>query len=305
MAAFVTKRLALALLVAIFVSSISFSLMFLTGDPAIAIAGEGATEADIQVIRRTFGFDRPFIVQYWDWISGAAMGNFGQSYYFNQPVVELLAERMPVTATLAAFSIGFALLLAIPLGILAAVKRNSLADRLSLALATVGQATPSFWLALMLIVLFAVTLRWLPVSGSSTLAHFILPSIVLGYYASPSMMRLTRGGMIEALRSDYIRTARAKGMLRRTIILKHALRNAILPVVSVAAVEFGFILGGSVVVESVFSLRGIGYLAWESIGRNDFPTIQAIILVYAMIYVCLTFLADVLNAWIDPRIRVA
>ena len=305
MAAFVTKRLALALLVAIFVSSISFSLMFLTGDPAIAIAGEGATEADIQVIRRTFGFDRPFIVQYWDWISGAAMGNFGQSYYFNQPVVELLAERMPVTATLAAFSIGFALLLAIPLGILAAVKRNSLADRLSLALATVGQATPSFWLALMLIVLFAVTLRWLPVSGSSTLAHFILPSIVLGYYASPSMMRLTRGGMIEALRSDYIRTARAKGMLPRTIILKHALRNAILPVVSVAAVEFGFILGGSVVVESVFSLRGIGYLAWESIGRNDFPTIQAIILVYAMIYVCLTFLADVLNAWIDPRIRVA
>ncbi len=305
MAAFVTKRLALALLVAIFVSSISFSLMFLTGDPAIAIAGEGATEADIQVIRRTFGFDRPFIVQYWDWISGAAMGNFGQSYYFNQPVVDLLAERMPVTATLAAFSIGFALLLAIPLGILAAVKRNSLADRLSLALATVGQATPSFWLALMLIVLFAVTLRWLPVSGSSTLAHFILPSIVLGYYASPSMMRLTRGGMIEALRSDYIRTARAKGMLPRTIILKHALRNAILPVVSVAAVEFGFILGGSVVVESVFSLRGIGYLAWESIGRNDFPTIQAIILVYAMIYVCLTFLADVLNAWIDPRIRVA
>ncbi|GAA0585158.1 ABC transporter permease [Caenispirillum bisanense] len=305
MAAFVTKRLALALLVAIFVSSISFSLMFLTGDPAIAIAGEGATEADIQVIRRTFGFDRPFIVQYWDWISGAAMGNFGQSYYFNQPVVDLLAERMPVTATLAAFSIAFALLLAIPLGILAAVKRNSLADRLSLALATVGQATPSFWLALMLIVLFAVTLRWLPVSGSSTLAHFILPSIVLGYYASPSMMRLTRGGMIEALRSDYIRTARAKGMLPRTIILKHALRNAILPVVSVAAVEFGFILGGSVVVESVFSLRGIGYLAWESIGRNDFPTIQAIILVYAMIYVCLTFLADVLNAWIDPRIRVA
>lgn len=305
MTAFVIKRLTLALLVAIFVSSISFSLMFLSGDPAIAIAGEGATEADIQVIRKTFGFDRPVIVQYWDWISGAAMGNFGQSFYFNQPVVELLAERMPVTATLAAFSIGFALLLALPLGILAAVKRNSLADRLSLALATVGQATPSFWLALMLIVLFAVNLRWLPVSGADTLAHFIMPSIVLGYYASPSMMRLTRGGMIEALRSDYIRTARAKGMLPRTIILKHALRNAILPVVSVAAVEFGFILGGSVVVESVFSLRGIGYLAWESIGRNDFPTIQAIILVYAMIYVCLTFLSDVLNAWIDPRIRMA
>lgn len=305
MAGFVLKRLVLALCVAVFVSGVSFSLMFLTGDPAIAIAGEGATEDDIQVIRRSFGFDRPFIVQYGDWITDVASGEFGQSFYFNQPVVDLLADRMPVTATLAVFSIAFALLLSLPLGILAAIKRNTLLDRLSLGIATVGQATPSFWLALMLIVLFAVELRWVPVSGSETLLHFILPSVVLGYYASPSMMRLTRGGMIEALRSDYIRTARAKGMLPRTIMLKHAVRNAILPVVSVAAVEFGFILGGSVVVESVFSLKGIGYLAWESIGRNDFPTIQAIILIYAMIYVCLTFLADVLNAWIDPRIRVS
>lgn len=303
--AFTIKRLTLALLVAFVVSAISFSLMFVSGDPAIAIAGEGATDADIQMVRKMYGFDRPFVVQYWNWINRAAVGDFGDSFYFNQPVVGLIAERLSVTGLLGIFSIGFALLLSIPLGIVAAVKQNTAFDRFTLGLATAGQATPSFWLGLMLIVVFSVKLRLLPVSGSDTLLHFVLPTIVLGYYATPSMMRLTRAGMIEALQSDYIRTARSKGLLPRTILLKHAIRNAIIPVVSVAAVEFGFILGGSVVVESVFTVHGLGFLAWESISRNDFPTIQAIILVYAIIYVGLTFLADLLNAWLDPRIRVA
>lgn len=305
MVGFTIKRLGLALLVSLVVSAISFSLMFVSGDPAIAIAGEGATEADIQVIRHTYGFDRPFLVQYWSWINRAAVGDFGDSFYFHQPVVGLIADRMSVTGLLGLFSIGFAILLSIPLGVIAAVKQNTSFDRFTLGLATVGQAIPSFWLGLMLIVVFSVKMRLLPVSGSSSLLHFVLPTIVLGYYATPSMMRLTRAGMIEALQSDYIRTARSKGLLPRTILLKHAIRNAIIPVVSVAAVEFGFILGGSVVVESVFTLHGVGFLAWESISRNDFPTIQAIILVYAIIYVGLTFLADLLNAWLDPRIRVA
>ncbi len=305
MIAFTIKRLGLALLVAFVVSALSFSLVFLSGDPAIALAGEGATEADIQVIRKTYGFDRPFLVQYGSWVKRAAIGDFGDSYYFNKPVVGILFERMKVTGLLAAFSIGFAILLSISLGIIAAVKQNTIYDRFTLALATAGQATPSFWLGLMLIVVFSVKLRWLPVSGSESLLHFILPTIVLGYYATPSMMRLTRAGMIEALESDYIRTARSKGLLPHTILIKHAIRNAILPVISVAAVEFGFILGGSVVVESVFTLHGVGLLVWESISRNDFPTIQAIILVYAMIYVGLTFMADFVNAWLDPRLRVA
>ncbi len=305
MAGFTIKRLGLALLVSLVVSAISFSLMFASGDPAIAIAGEGATEADIQVIRHTYGFDRPFLVQYWSWINRAMVGDFGDSFYFHKPVVGLIADRMSVTGLLGLFSICFAILLSIPLGVIAAVKQNTAFDRFTLGLATVGQAIPSFWLGLMLIVLFSVKMRLLPVSGSSSLLHFVLPTIVLGYYATPSMMRLTRAGMIEALQSDYIRTARSKGLLPRTILLKHAIRNAIIPVVSVAAVEFGFILGGSVVVESVFTLHGVGFLAWESISRNDFPTIQAIILVYAIIYVGLTFLADLLNAWLDPRIRVA
>ncbi|MDF2095392.1 ABC transporter permease [Aquibaculum arenosum] len=301
---FILSRLAIAIMVAFAVSGICFGLMFLAGDPALAIAGEGATEADLEVIRRRFGFDRPIIVQYGSWLLHVVQGDFGDSYYFGTPVVSLIAERFRATLKLGGLAILVALVLAVPLGILAATSQNRLADRIALTIGTIGQATPSFWLGLMLISLFAVELRWLPVSGSATFAHFILPSLVLGYYAAPSMLRLCRAGMIEALRSDYVRTARAKGLLPVQILGGHALRNAILPVISVAAVEFGFILGGSVVVESVFGIRGIGMLAWESISRNDFPTVQAIILIYAMLYVWLTFLADVINAWLDPRIRM-
>ena len=301
---FILKRLVIAALVALAVSLLSFGLTYLSGDPAVALAGEGARQADIEVIRKRFGFDRPIPVQYLNWVGRALTGDFGDSYYFGAPVGQLLMERFPQTATLGVMAIALAVALSIPLGIVAAVWRNRLPDRLALALGTVGQATPSFWLALMLVWVFAVVLRWLPVSGSQTWQHFILPAVVLGYYAVPSMLRLTRAGMIEALESDYVRTARAKGLLPSQVLFGHAIRNSILPVISVAAVEFGFILGGSVVVESVFSIRGIGLLAWESIARNDFPTIQAIVLVYAMLYVWLTFLADVVNAWLDPRIRM-
>ncbi|MBE0693606.1 MAG: ABC transporter permease [Aquamicrobium sp.] len=301
---FILKRLVIAALVALTVSLLSFGLTYLSGDPAVALAGEGARQADIEVIRKRFGFDRPIPVQYLNWVGRALTGDFGDSYYFGAPVGQLLMERFPQTATLGVMAIALAVALSIPLGIVAAVWRNRLPDRLALALGTVGQATPSFWLALMLVWVFAVVLRWLPVSGSQTWQHFILPAVVLGYYAVPSMLRLTRAGMIEALESDYVRTARAKGLLPSQVLFGHAIRNSILPVISVAAVEFGFILGGSVVVESVFSIRGIGLLAWESIARNDFPTIQAIVLVYAMLYVWLTFLADVVNAWLDPRIRM-
>ncbi len=305
MIGFTIKRFGLALLVSFVVSAISFSLMFMSGDPAIAIAGEGATDADIQMIRKTYGLDRPIIEQYCSWIKRAASGDLGESIYFHKPVVKLISDRMSVTGLLALFSIAFAISLSIPLGVIAAVKQNTALDRFTLGLATAGQAIPSFWLGLILILIFSVKLGLLPVSGSDSLWHFILPTIVLGYYATPSMMRLTRAGMIETLQSDYIRTARSKGLLPLTILFKHALRNAIIPVVSVATVEFGFILGGSVVVESVFTLQGVGFLAWESINRNDFYTIQAIILFYAIIYVGLNFLADILNAWLDPRIRVS
>ncbi|MEP1765144.1 MAG: ABC transporter permease [Sulfitobacter sp.] len=303
MITFILKRLGLAVLVALTVSFISFSLLFLSGDPAAALAGETASGEDVEALRRLYGFDRPMMVQYAEWLFAAVRGDFGESYYFKLPVASLIAERLQVTMTLGVCGILFALLTAVPLGVIAAIKPNSLIDRIALFLSVAGQAMPSFWFGLILIVVFAINLGWLPPSGASTWRHFVMPTIVLGYYAMPAIMRLTRAGMLDVLNSDFIRTARAKGAGETRVLFKHALRNAIIPVVSLAAVQMGFMLGGSIVVESVFALHGAGYLAWESIARNDLPTVQALILVFSMFYIAFTFLADVLNAWLDPRMR--
>lgn len=301
---FIVKRLGLALLVALTVSAISFGLLFLAGDPAVAIAGENAAAEDIALINKQYGFDRPLTVQYFEWLSKAITGDLGQSWYFKLPVSDLLAERLPTTMMLGICAITFALVVSIPMGVAAAARPNSLIDRAALFIAVVGQAIPSFWFGLILIVVFSVNLGLVPASGSSTWQHFILPTVVLGYYATPAIMRLTRAGMIEVLSADYIRTARAKGLPAHKIMFKHALRNAIIPVVSLAAVQMGFMLGGSIVVESIFALHGAGFLAWESISRNDLPTMQALILIFSLFYITFTFLADVLNAWLDPRLRV-
>lgn len=300
---FILKRLALSVLVALTVSAISFSLLFMAGDPAVAIAGENATDIEIALVNERFGFDRPLVVQYGEWLFKAVRGDFGDSWYFNIPVTQLIGDRLAITMQLGMMSITFALLLAIPLGVAAAVKPNTLIDRVALLISVVGQAIPSFWFGLILIVIFSIKLGLVPASGSDSLRHFILPTLVLGYYATPAIMRLTRAGMLEVLSSDYIRTARAKGLSPRKIMFKHALRNAIIPVISLAAVQMGFMLGGSIVVESVFALHGAGYLAWESISRNDLPTMQALILIFSMFYIFFTLLADLLNAWMDPRLR--
>jgi len=304
MLVYTAKRIVLAILVALTISMLVFSLLYLSGDPATALAGESATSADIEKIRHAYGFDRPVWVQYLSWLANAAQGEFGNSLYFRLPVWDLILERLPTTMTLGVSAMSFAIVLAIPLGVLAAMFPNSLIDRAALFMAVVGQAMPSFWFALMLIVLFAFTWPVLPASGSDTWRHFVLPTIVLGYYATPAFMRLTRTGMLDVLSSDYIRTARAKGLRPWTVLFKHALRNAIIPVVSLAAVQFGFMLGGSVIIETVFALHGAGFLAWESISRSDFPTVQAILLLFSLLYIVLTFVADLLNAWLDPRIRV-
>ncbi len=302
---FILKRLGLALLVAFTVSFISFSLLFLSGDPAAALAGETASGEDIEAIRTLYGFDRPMLVQYGEWLFSAIQGDFGESYYFKLPVSSLITDRLQVTMLLGVCGITFALLTAVPLGVVAAIRPNSTIDRLALFISVAGQAMPSFWFGLILIVVFAIQFGILPPSGAETWRHFIMPTIVLGYYAMPAIMRLTRAGMLDVLNSDYIRTARAKGAGEGRVLFKHALRNAIIPVVSLAAVQMGFMLGGSIVVESVFALHGAGYLAWESIARNDLPTVQALILVFSMFYIVFTFLADVLNAWLDPRMRSA
>jgi len=304
MLVYTLKRLALALLVAVTVSVVSFMLIRVSGDPAIALAGEAASAEQIRHIREQYGFNRPLLVQYLDWGWRAMQGDFGESPYFRLPVSQVMGDRIGVTMALGTCSLAFAVLLSLPLGILAAVRPNTWVDRLSLGVAVLGQAMPSFWFGLILIIFFSVTLRWLPVSGTGSWQHFVMPTIALGYYATPAFMRLIRSGMIEVLSSDYIRTARAKGLRWPKILFKHALRNAIIPVVSLAAVQFGFMLGGSIIIESVFALHGIGYLAWESIGRSDLPVVQAIVLMLSLIYVVLTLLSDILNAMLDPRIRV-
>ncbi len=305
MLAFTLKRLGVALLVALTVSLITFSMIYVSGDPAIAIAGEGARREDVEAIRKFYGFDRPVIVQYVDWLAGAVQGDFGRSFTLRQPVAEVIFSRLPITMALGASAIAFALLLAIPLGVLAAVRPNSIFDRFALTLAVVGQAMPSFWFALTLILWLGVYWRLLPITGSDSWQNFVMPAIALGYYVTPAVMRLTRAGMLEVLSSDYIRTARAKGLRTGSVLFKHALRNAIIPVVSLAAVQFGFMLGGSIVIETIFQINGLGYLAWESIQRKDLPTMQAVVLVLSVIYVVLTLAADLLNAFLDPRLRVA
>jgi peptide/nickel transport system permease protein len=206
---------------------------------------------------------------------------------------------------LAVYSLAFALIISVPLGVLAAIYKNSWIDRLCLGVAVVGQAMPNFFFALILIMLFSISWRMLPVSGSGTWQHFVMPSIALGYYAAPAFMRLIRAGMIEVLSADYIRTARAKGLPTSSVVFKHALRNAIVPVVALAAVQLGFLLGGSVVIETIFALDGLGYLAYQSIIQKDFPVTQVIVLLLSVIYILLTLASDVANAWLDPRIRVA
>ena len=305
MLVYALKRLGVAVLVALTVSVLSFSMIYLTGDPAIALAGEGASQEDIENVRRVYGFDRSIFVQYGAWLAGALGGDLGYSNYLKSDVAIVIFERLPTTMLLGACALGFALVLSIPLGVVAAIRPNSLVDRAALTVAVVGQAMPSFWFALTMILWFSITWRLLPITGTASWLNFIMPSIALGYYVTPAVMRLTRAGMLEVLSSDYIRTARAKGLRPGTVLFKHALRNAVIPVVSLAAVQFGFMLGGSIVIETIFAINGLGYLAWESIQRADLPMMQAIVLVLSVFYITLTFLADMLNAFLDPRIRVA
>jgi peptide/nickel transport system permease protein len=302
---FIAKRLLVTVLVIVVTSMVAFSLVHLSGDPAVAMAGENASRADVEAIRQSYGLDRPIAEQYLAWVGRFVAGDFGRSHYLKLGVGEVLPEHLVVTATLGTLALLFALGLSIPLGVFAALRPNTMVDRVALAIAVAGQALPSFLFALGLIYVFGVMLRWLPVSGDATWQHFLLPAVALGYYATPAIMRLTRSGMMETLQSDHVRTARAFGLSQWRVVIRHGLRHAIIPVVSLAAVQLGFMLGGSIVIETVFSLRGVGYLAWQSIQRADIEVIQAILLIIATTYALLTLIADLLNAALDPRIRIS
>jgi len=255
-------------------------------------------------VAHAYGLDRPFYIQYLDWAWHALHGDLGQSLFTHEPVAGLIMDRIGVTAILAVSSLIFALVVAVPLGVVAALRVNTWVDRTALTLAVFGQAIPIFWFALLLILVLGVMLRWLPISGSATPAHFVMPTIALGVTTMPAFMRLTRTGMLDVMASDYIRTAWAKGLHPASVVFKHALRNAILPVVSLSAVSLGFLLGGSVIVESIFALNGIGLLAYNSITRIDFPVVQSILVFLSCCYIALTLISDLINAKLDPRIQL-
>lgn len=305
MIAFILKRAALAVLVALTVSLIAFALLRSTGDVATALAGEGATPETLAMLREQFGLDRPLPVQYLSWLGDVVRGDFGQSLYFKTDVAALILDKIGTTVILGVASLAIALALAIPLGVHAALHEGGVIDRGILLFSLAGQALPSFFLALVLIMVFAIKLRLLPASGAADWRNFVLPALTLGYYIMPPFLRLVRAGMIDALATDYVRTARAKGLPARRVVYRHALRNALVPVVGLMAVQLGLLLGGSVVIESIFALDGLGYLAYQSISYRDFPVLQAVVLLLSLAYVVLTLAADLVNAWIDPRLRTA
>ena len=301
---FLLTRVGVGLLVTVIVSVLAFSLLRLSGDLALEYAGVNATMAQIEQLRHDLGLDRPLPLQYFDWAQDLITGNMGYSLFTQEPVSALMASHLSVTAKLAGMALLFALIVSIPLGIASAYKQNSWVHWLETALVTLGQSVPSFWLALMLSAFFGIYLGWLPVAGTESLRHFVLPTITLGIAVLPVLTRITKTGIAEVLRAKFIQTARAKGLSTAQILIVHALPNAILPIVSLASVQLGQLLAGSVVIETVFAMDGIGRLALLSIERVDFPVVQAIVICLAAIYVLLTLLADILNMLIDPRLRI-
>ena len=300
---FISGRFMVVIAVALTLSFITFFLLNVAIDPAQAVAGEEAEALEIEQVRQQYGFDRPILIRYFEWFKAILTGDLGISYYWNKPVGSLLLERAPETITLALMSVMVTIFIAIPLGICAAINPNSVIDRMCLGVAVSFQAIPNFWLGLVMIIIFSVTFPIFPVSGDKTYFHFILPSIVLGASSVPPVMRLMRTGLLDVMEADYIRTARSNGFFGWKLILNHAMRNALLPVVSVLAVQLGHKFGGSVITESVFSINGLGRLALESILGADIPTVQILVFVFAFTFLILNLLADILNAYLDPRRR--
>ncbi len=301
---FIAGRLIVVLSVGLTLSIVTFFLLNYVIDPAQAIAGEDALFEEIEQIREQYGFDRSITVRYFEWFSGIFKGDLGISYYWNKPVISLLIDRAPETITLALMSVSVTILISIPLGILAALNPNSLIDRIALGIAVTAQAVPNFWLGLIMILIFALAIPIFPVSGDKTFFHFVLPSIVLGASSVPAVMRLMRTGLLDVINADFIRTARSSGFYGWRLVFNHALRNALLPVVSVLAVQLGNKFGGSVITESVFAINGLGRLALESILGADIPTVQILVFVFAIIFLFFNLLADILNAYLDPRLRL-
>jgi peptide/nickel transport system permease protein len=301
---FLLRRALLTIPVLLGVATLVFSLIHLVpGDPVQAMLGESASPEDVAEMRVRLGLDRPLLVQYASFMQGAVTGNLGMSLRTNQPVVRAIAERMPATFELAMASMIVAVLIGIPLGIIAAVYVGTRVDYAATTLALIGMSMPTFWLGPLLAIVFSVSLGWLPVSGRGTLAHLVLPAITLGAPLAAVLARMTRVSVLEELRELYVLAARARGLSRARAVLKHVFRNSLIPIVTVLGLQFGAVLTGAVITETIFAWPGVGRLLVQSISSRDYPAVQGCILLIAMTYVSMNMLVDVLYGWLDPRIR--
>jgi peptide/nickel transport system permease protein len=309
---FLPRRLLQLVPTLFLVSVLIFGLQqLLPGDPALVMAGEERDPAVIEQIRKQYRLDQPLPIQYLYWIKGVASGDLGESMRIKQPVAELIVTKLPVTVQLATMAMLFAVLIGIPAGILSAVKKDSAWDVGANVFALWGLSTPNFWLGIMLIFLFSVKLGWLPASGfvspfedwRQSLATTVMPAFVLGNAIAAVLMRHMRSAMLQAMGSDYVRTARAKGLVENTVVLKHALRNALTPVITLGALEFGTLLSGAVLTEQVFSIPGFGKLIVDAVFNRDYAVVQGVVLVTATVYILLNLLADVMYVLVNPRLR--
>jgi len=302
MGRYLVKRLWHTVYVIIGISMISFFFIHLSGDPVMLMLPADASKQEIEQLRHRLGFDQPLPVQYLHFVSNAIKGDFGESLYYHVPAMNLILERLPASLELAFASMFIALVVSLPIGIISAVYRGSALDMGTMLAALFGLSMPHFWLGIMLILIFSVKLGWLPTSGRGSLAQIIMPATALGLSLMAMFARLTRSVMLEVLSLDYIRTARAKGLGEFMVIGKHALKNALIPLVTVAGMQFGFLIGGTVIIETVFAWPGVGRLVVQAIFNRDYPLVQAIVLVLAVIFVLVNLLVDVLYVYLDPRI---
>jgi ABC-type dipeptide/oligopeptide/nickel transport system permease component len=300
----VVRRAIHAIFVLVAVIFVVFAMMFLSGDPTLLLLPPDASRADIEAFSRQMGFDQPFLVQFARFAGNLLVGDFGRSWRFQESALTVVLERLPATIELAVAALVLSLLVAVPIGVLSAVRKDSKLDTAAMVLALLGQSVPGFWLGLMLILVFAVDLGWLPTSGRMGPQYLILPAISLGLALAGRNARLIRSCMLEVLREDYIRTARAKGLSEWRVINKHALKNAMLPIVTVIGLELGALLGGAVITETVFSWPGIGLLAVQAIAGRDYPVVQAVIIVSALGFIVINLVVDLLYTWLDPRIAM-
>jgi peptide/nickel transport system permease protein len=303
MTAFLIRRFLRFIVVCIGVSLVTFAILHASGDPVMLIMPE-APEADRAKLREALGLTDPLVTQFVRFATNAAQGNFGNSFFHREPAFPLVIERMPTTLALTCIAVVLALAIAIPVGIYSAVRRDTLTDHAATVVVFLGQSMPTFWIGIMLMLLFAVQFRIFPVSGWDTWSSMVLPGITLGTFTTPLFMRLIRSAMLEVINLDYVRTARAKGLSEWLVICRHALRNAALPIVTVVGFQFGLLLGGAVLTETVFAIPGLGRLIVRAIVQLDFPIVQAGVFVLAIIIVTVNFAVDVLYVYLNPTIRL-